>query len=92
MGGSCWKPGAGSGRLHRCQRALVLHAYLAGNAYTCSVVVAFRADDLLIFRACSRTLDLASSMDEPELATVERARTSVMGEEVREAADTRIVE
>lgn len=31
-------------------------------------------------------------MDEPELATVERARTSVMGEEVREAADTRIVE
>ena len=56
------------------------------------VAVASRALDLLIFLACSRTLDLASSMDALEPATVERARAKLAGVATFEAADTRILE
>lgn len=46
-------------------------------AYTDPVAVASRAVERLIFRACSLTLDLASSMEELALAAVDRWRTKV---------------
>ena len=62
------------------------------DTYTDDVAVASRALDLLIFLACSRTLDLASSMQALELATVERARTNCAGVATFEADDTRNLE
>ena len=59
--------------------------------YTEEEGVASRGEDLLIFLACSLTLDLASSMDGLALATVERARTNCVGTDALEAAGTRIV-
>lgn len=56
------------------------------------VAVASRALDLLIFLACSLTLDLASTIDALALAAVERARTNCVGETALEAAGTRILE
>ena len=47
------------------------------SAYTDEVAVASRALVLLMFLACSRTLDFASSID--GLDTVERARTNCAG-------------
>lgn len=58
--------------------------------YTLDEAVASRALDLLMFLACSRTLDLASSIDAP--LTVERARTNCVDETAFEAAGTRILE
>ena len=56
------------------------------------VAVASRAEDLLIFLACSRTLDFASTMHALEPATVERARANCVGTATLEADDTRILE
>jgi len=39
------------------------------------VGVAFAAEERLIWRACSRTLDFASTMDELTITEVERQRT-----------------
>ena len=62
------------------------------RTYTDDVAVASRALDLLIFLACSRTLDFASSMQALELATVERARANCAGVATFEADDTRILD
>jgi len=43
--------------------------------YTEGVGVAFATEERLIWRACSRTLDFASTMDELAIAEVERQRT-----------------
>jgi len=63
------------------------------GTYTVPDAVASRAEERLMFLACSRTLDLASSMDELELAAaVERQRTRVMPDGFLETVGTRIVE
>lgn len=46
--------------------------------YTEPVGIASRAVERLIFRACSLTLDLASSIEELVLAAVDRWRTRVV--------------
>jgi len=43
--------------------------------YTEGAGEAFATEERLIWRACSRTLDFASTMDEPAIAVVERWRT-----------------
>ena len=53
--------------------------------------MASRALDLLMFLACSRTLDLASSMEVLVLAIVERERMICVGEDAFEADETRIL-
>ena len=70
-----------------CKARKALRAYTVDE-----VAVASRVLDLLIFLACSRTLDLASSMDTLEPATVERARANCAGVATFEADDTRILE
>ena len=60
--------------------------------YTELLAVASRALVLLMFLACSLTLDFASSMYALELATVERARANCAGMATFEADDTRILE
>ena len=53
--------------------------------------MASRALDLLMFLACSRTLDLASSIEVLVLAIVERERMICVGEDAFEADETRIL-
>ena len=61
------------------------------KTYTEFEAVASRALDLLMFLACSRTLDLASSMEVLVLAIVERERMICVGEDAFEADETRIL-
>jgi len=45
------------------------------STYTDGIGVAFATEERLIWRACSRTLDFASTMDELAIVEVERQRT-----------------
>lgn len=90
--GSCWYPGAGEGRLHVCVLSATPNSEKCVGTYAALTAVAFRVLVLLMFLACSLTLDFASSMEPLELATDERARVNCAGMATFETDGTRILE
>jgi hypothetical protein len=88
FGGTCWKPGDGSGCLKKGVRWNKMRAKFFH--YTVSVATAARAVERLIFRTRSLTLDFASMMD--VLAMEEPARVNeIAAVVVLGGAHTRIV-
>lgn len=75
--GICWNPAAGAGRLHGDDIRSKNKCNEKPKAYTAGATVAFAAVERLIFLACSRTLDLASSMAVVE-AAVDLHRTKAV--------------